>query len=70
MNKFIGNFEEGEVYVFFQLIYYLLLIYININLFEVLSSTILHVIGVRSKVEDSIVRAGAATESLIQIIHV
>ncbi|KAA6402665.1 MAG: hypothetical protein EZS28_001811 [Streblomastix strix] len=49
LNKFIGNFEEGEVYV--------------------LSSTILHVIGVRSKVEDSIVRAGAATESLIQIIH-
>ncbi|KAA6384049.1 MAG: hypothetical protein EZS28_020424 [Streblomastix strix] len=35
----------------------------------VLSSTILHVIGVRSKVEDSSVRAGAATESLIQIIH-
>ncbi|KAA6361678.1 MAG: hypothetical protein EZS28_042795, partial [Streblomastix strix] len=35
----------------------------------VLSSTILHVIGVRSKVEDASVRAGAATESLIQIIH-
>ncbi|KAA6377537.1 MAG: hypothetical protein EZS28_026935 [Streblomastix strix] len=35
----------------------------------VLSSTILHVIGVRSKVEDASVRAGAATESLIRIIH-
>ncbi|KAA6384638.1 MAG: hypothetical protein EZS28_019835 [Streblomastix strix] len=35
----------------------------------VLSSTILHVIGVRSKVIDSNIRAGTATESFVQIIH-
>ncbi|KAA6367591.1 MAG: hypothetical protein EZS28_036882, partial [Streblomastix strix] len=35
----------------------------------VLSSTILHVIGVRSKVIDSNIRAGTVTESFIQIIH-
>ncbi|KAA6369180.1 MAG: hypothetical protein EZS28_035294 [Streblomastix strix] len=36
----------------------------------VLSSTILHVIGVRSKVIDANIRAGTATESFVQIIHV
>lgn len=68
LNKFSGIINQSEEYV--CLYNQMKLIISYYLLFKVLSTTILHIIGVRGNCENKTVLTNSAIESFIQMIYV